>query len=344
MRTTLKDIAKRTGLSTTSVSLVLNGKPCSIPKKTKNLILRTAKEMNYRPNQLAVGLTKKRTKTIGLIVSDISNVFFGILAKGVEDECRVNGWTVILCNTNDKHERDIEYIKVLADKGVDGIVFDMSGDSDIEKAKESCNLMDSLRVPFVMIDRYIENINCCSVAVDHYTGGLIATKHLLSLNRKRIGCITGPKSLLGSNNRLKGYIDAIKLLSVNYDPKLIYEGDYTIESGIKAAEYFIDKDIEAVFAFNDLMAYGAYYQLKKNNVSVPDEVSIVGYDDVFMSKFLGISLTSVKQPVYEMGQEAARQLFYQINQKDVEHEELKKRILFKPTLSIRDSTKILIKE
>ena len=110
MRTTIKDIAAKTGLSVTTVSLVLNNKPSKISQETRELVLKTARELCYRPNQLAVGLIKKRTKTLGLILSDIRNSFFSSLAKGVEDECRENGWTVFLCNTSDKHERDLEYI------------------------------------------------------------------------------------------------------------------------------------------------------------------------------------------------------------------------------------------
>ena len=202
MRTTIKDIANYTGFSVTTISLVLNNKAKKIPRATRETILNAARELNYHPNQLAVGLVKKRTETIGLIISDVSNVFFANLAKGVEDECRRKGWNLILCNTNDKHERDLSYIQVLADKGVDGILFCMAQDTDQKGARESIDLMKRLRIPFVMIDRFLVEAQCCSVIVDHRQGGYLAARHLLELGHRRIGCVAGPFRLEDSLERL----------------------------------------------------------------------------------------------------------------------------------------------
>lgn len=141
MRTTIKDIAKYTGFSITTISLVLNGKAHKIPKATEEAILQAAKELNYRPNQLAVGLVKKQTKTLGLILSDIRNSFFANMAKSIEDECRRNGWNLILCNTNDLHEREMKYLQMLADKGVDGVLICMARENDSEKVEEMVALM-----------------------------------------------------------------------------------------------------------------------------------------------------------------------------------------------------------
>ena len=184
MRTTIKDIANYTGFSVTTISLVLNNKANKIPKSTKDTILEAVEKLNYHPNRLAVGLVKKRTGTIGLIISDVSNVFFSNLAKGVEDECRKKGWNLFLCNTNDKHTRDLSYIQALADKGVDGILFCMSLDSDKKKAMESIKLFEKLKMPFVMIDRFLEEATCSSVVVDHVQGGYAATKYLLDHGHK----------------------------------------------------------------------------------------------------------------------------------------------------------------
>ena len=186
MRTTIKDIANYTGFSVTTISLVLNNKANKIPKSTKDTILEAVEKLNYHPNRLAVGLVKKRTDTIGLIISDVSNVFFSNLAKGVEDECRKKGWNLFLCNTNDKHTRDLSYIQALADKGVDGILFCMSLDSDKKKAMESIKLFEKLKMPFVMIDRFLEEATCSSVVVDHVQGGYAATKYLLDRGNLKI--------------------------------------------------------------------------------------------------------------------------------------------------------------
>lgn len=333
MRTTIKDIANYTGFSVTTISLVLNNKAKKIPKSTKDTIMEAVEKLNYHPNQLAVGLVKKRTQTIGLIISDVSNVFFSTLAKGVEDTCRRQGWNLILCNTNDKHERDVSYIQVLADKGVDGILFCMARDSNKEKAKDSIQLLKKLKIPFVMIDRYLEEVECSSVIVDHKQGGYAATKYLLSLGHRNIGCVTGPSGLEDSMERLKGYKKALEEYGVSYNEDLIYEGNYDRESGVQAVEFFEGKGLSAIFAFNDMSAYGVYNSLKKKGISVPGQMSLVGYDDIFFSEILDVPLTTVKQPIYEMGVEGVKQLLEEVESGVGAH----KCIRFQPTLIIRES-------
>lgn len=334
MRTTIKDIASYTGLSVTTVSLVLNHKADKIPQRTKDRVIKAVEELNYRPNQLAVGLVKKRTETIGLIISDVSNVFFANLAKGVEDECRRKGWNLVLCNTNDKHERDLSYIRVLADKGVDGILFCMSLDSNKKKARESIHLLEKLNIPFVMIDRFLEEANCISVVVDHKQGGYMAAKRLLELGHKRIGCVTGPLNLEDSKDRLVGYQKALKEYHIEYDKGLIFEGHYDRESGEKAVDYFSDKKLTAVFAFNDMSAYGVYKALRRSKTKIPEEMSLIGYDNIFFSEMLDVPLTTINQPTYEMGVEAVHQLITEIDS----GVNTKKCITFQPALIEREST------
>lgn len=334
MRTTIKDIASYTGFSVTTISLVLNNKAKKIPKSTKDTILEAAEKLNYHPNQLAVGLVKKRTETIGLVISDVSNVFFSNLAKGVEDACRKKGWNVILCNTNDNHERDMSYIQVLADKGVDGILFCMSLDSTKEKAMESIQLLEKLKLPFVMVDRFLESADCCSVFVDHRQGGYIAAKHLIELGHTRIGCITGPLQLEDSMERLKGYERAMEEAGITLDQELIFKGNYNRESGVEAVDYLMDKKVTALFAFNDMSAYGAYNRLHRKGLSVPDDISLIGYDDIFFSELLDVPLTTIHQPVYDMGVEAVRQLIGEVENES----NTRKSITFQPALVVREST------
>lgn len=334
MRVTIKDIAWRTGFSVTTVSLVLNNKAPKISKETKDVIFNTAKELNYRPNQLAVGLVKKRTKTVGLIISDIRNIFFSNLAKGMEDECRNNGWTLILCNTNDMHVREKDYIHVLADKGVDGILYAMAVDNDIDTVKESIQMMRSARIPFVMVDRFLGGEDCYKILVDNFQGGYIATKHLIELGHKRIACITGPEALTDSVARLDGYKKALKEANIEFDPALVYCGNYSWEGGSQGVDYLADKDYSAIFAFNDMSAYGACKALKQNHLSIPSDISVVGYDDIFFSEILDVPLTTIHQPMYEMGVKSVQQLLRVIAKKEVEQN-----YIFQPTLVIRESTK-----
>lgn len=333
MRVTIKDIAKESGYSVTTVSLVLNNKADHIPVKTRDIVLSVAKELNYRPNQLAVSMVTKRTNTIGLIVSDIRNLFFSTLAKGVEEECRKNGWNLILCNTNDSHERDLDYIQVLADKQVDGILFCMSIETTKIKAEKSIDLIRRNRIPFILMDRYLETISCSSITVDHERGGYLATEYLIKLGHNRIGCITGPTNLTDSVKRLDGYKAALKSAQIIYDSSIVREGDYSTESGYKHAKELIEKGVSAIFAFNDLSAFGVYNRAKKMKINIPNDLSIVGYDDVFFSEILDVPLSTIHQPIYEMGVEGAKQLinFAKNGQDDDKH------IVFLPNLVIRDS-------
>lgn len=333
MRTTIKDIASYTGFSVTTISLVLNNKADKIPKSTKDTIFEAVDKLHYRPNQLAVGLVKKRTDTIGLIISDVSNVFFSNLAKGVEDECRKKGWNLILCNTNDQHERDLSYIQVLADKGVDGILFCMSQDSDKKKARESIRLLQKLKLPFIMIDRFLEEASCCSVTVDHKMGGYAAAKYLLELGHKRIGCVAGPLKLEDSRDRLIGYKKALEESGISYQKELVYEGSYSRETGTKAVDYLLDHGVTAIFTFNDMAAYGAYNRLRQKGIKVPEEISLVGYDDIFFSEILDVPLTTVRQPIYDMGVEAVKQLVGEVESGETSQ----KCITFQPALIVRES-------
>lgn len=333
MRTTIKDIANYTGLSVTTISLVLNKKANKIPEATRLKVQEAVKKLNYHPNQLAVGLVKKRTQTIGLIISDVSNAFFSILAKGVEDTCRQCGWNLILCNTNDEHEREMSYIQVLADRGADGILFCMARDNDRKKTQESIKLLKKMTMPFIMIDRHIDASECSSVIADHMHGGYNAAKYLLELGHRRIGCITGPNNLQDSMERLNGYKKALLEWNVSYDETLIYEGRYDYESGVAAAEYLMAKKVTAIFAFNDLSAYGAYSRIKKQGYKIPEDISLIGYDDIFFSGLLDVPLTSVHQPIYEMGVAAVKQLI-----DELEHESMHRKVIFDTQLMIREST------
>ena len=221
MRATIKDIAAATGFSVTTISLVLNGKGYKISDETKNQILAKARELNYRPNQLAVSLVKRQSKTIGFIVPDISNVYFANMARAIDEACRENGWSVILCNTNDNYDRDREYIDLLADKGADGIVFIMAKDNTREMAAEEIDYLESIHIPYVVVDRIPELRNCPAVGTDHEIGGYLAARHLLSLGHRRIACVVGPHATqMDSEARYHGYCRAMEEAGIPVDERL----------------------------------------------------------------------------------------------------------------------------
>lgn len=335
IKSTLKDIAADTGFSLTTVSLVLNHKPCKIPDTTKAIIFESAKRLEYRPNRLAVSLVKKKSDTIAFVVSDIRNTFFASLAKGVEDACRAYGKTMILCNTDNQHEQDIRYINMLVDKGMDGIVYGMSGDTNLEKGRECCQLMENQGMPFVMVDRYFKELDYPCIKVDHVQGGYLAAKYLIEKGHRKIACASGPAFLDDAADRLRGVQKALEEAGIPFDPSLVYEGPYEMETGEQAFAYFQDKSYTAVFAFNDLIAYGFYTQARKAGKRIPEDFSLVGYDDIYFSAILETPLTTVHQPVYEMGKKAAKKLFHII---DAEPEE-EQTIVLEPYLVERESVK-----
>lgn len=334
MAATIKEIAAATNLSITTVSLVLNNKAHKIPESTRKLVLDTAKKLDYRPNQIAISLLTKKTKTIGLLIPDIHNNFFSALAKSVETECRRRGWTMILCNTGDHYSRDIEYINVLSAKGVDGVLYCMSSDIDIHKFQNIDREFELHNMPYIMIDRSYQTPGVSIAKIDHQTGGFLACEHLLQLGHTRIACITGPPHLEDSHGRLLGYMDALKKYEIDFNPSLIYNGNYQTASGTAGVQYLRDYKYTAVFCFNDLMAFGALRAFKDLGVVVPADVSLVGYDDISFAEMVSTPLTTVRQPITKVGAYAAASMIESIeNQTSVSEIPI-----FVPELIVREST------
>ncbi|HEY8362023.1 MAG TPA: LacI family DNA-binding transcriptional regulator [Tissierellaceae bacterium] len=331
MAVTIKDIAKLANVSIATVSRVINNKPGGVSEETRKRILELVKELGYQPNAIARSLVTKKTKTIGLIIPDISNPFFPDIARGVEDGAYMYGYNVFLCNTDDNLAKESEYINALKEKYVDGIIFTSSS---IPKHEHMVALIKS-GIPVVIIDRRIDFEDVYGVFVDNYEGGYIATKYLIDLGHRRIACIAGPLHTTTAKDRLEGYKKALMESGISIEEELIFEGDYKINSGIVGAEKVLQHKITAIFACNDLMAYGAYKTIKSLGYKIPDDVSVIGFDDIQLSQILEPQLTTIKQPAYDMGLTAASMLI-----KLVEGQKLNKRVInFKPRLIIRRSTK-----
>ena len=335
MRVTLKDIAKETNLSVTTVSLVLNKKDCRVSDSTRSLILETAEKMHYYPNQLAVGLVKQETKTIGLIIPDISNHFFANLALGIDDEMLKHDRNIILSNTSDRPERDLKSIQVLRSRGVDAIILAMASNIDRTYIPSYKDLINDSPIPIITVDRCNPALNCSALKLNNKKGAYNAVSHLLSLGHKNIVCITGPANSDSTQERLAGYEWAYRDAGIPLPKKYVFHGDYLRHSGNEATKQILkETDATAVFAFNDLMALGAYHCLRQEGLSVPDDISIVGFDNIDFSDMLEVPLTTVNQPTYEIGREAAKRALLEISGPEAE----KQTISFEPHLIIRKST------
>lgn len=339
MRVTIKDIARECDLSITTVSLVLNGKPNKISSQNAQLILDTARKLNYNRNQLAVGLVKKKSNTIGLIVPDIANIFFAEMAKGVEDMGRENGYNVIFCNSHDKHSLELEDINTLVGRGVDGILIVLSSESYGKTGEDSIRHLSEHGIPTVIVDCFDKQNLFSTIAVDNFKGSMMAMEHLLELGHRRIACITGPLGPKLNEERFLGYKGALDKYDIPYDANLVYEGDFKYNSGFDAVEKLMPYQPTAIFCHNDMMAYGTLISLKNRNLNVPKDISVIGFDDIFYSSIIEVPLTTVQQPVNELGRRAVEILTEEIRTPKTKKQE----ILLEPKLIIRNSVKAMNK-
>lgn len=281
-------------------------------------------------------MVTKETKTLGLIIMDIANPFFAELSKGISAEASEHGFDIILCDTGDSYEMTMRSLKVLASKNVDGIVITLSDEIREEKMELLADFLQNHTLPVVLIERADRLVMSDCLNVNHEKGSRLAAEHLLRLGHRKVGCITGPAHLEATGRRLKGVMDVFAERGVKFRPELVVEGDYHIESGYAGTEKILaaDSSVTAIYAFNDLMAYGIYQCLKDRGIRIPDRMSVVGFDDIFFSKMLYVPLTSVALPIRQMGERAVQLLIER-----VANRELPRRCdVLEPRLIIREST------
>jgi len=302
---TIQDVASRAGVSITTVSRVLNDTGYPMRPETKRRVLEAIEALDFRPNPLARGLLGKATRTIGLIIPDISNPYYPLLSRGVEDTASEHGYTVIFCNTDRKLAKLRNYLEVLREKQADGIIF-AGGGMDAEGDPLPLQEIES---PVVLVGRH--RLPFPSVQVDNIGAAHTATTHLIELGHRRIAFVGGPNALSSARDRLKGYRRAMEQAGIRPDESLIREGDFGSESGYRAALSLIQEGSPrptALFAANDQMALGAMAAAFDLGVRVPDELALVGFDDTPAGRYVRPSLTTVSLPTYEMGATAAQLL------------------------------------
>ena len=338
MRVTIKDIARETELSPTTVSIVLNNKPHRLSAETRKKVLDAAKRMNYRPNSLAASLKTHKTKTIGMVISNFTNSYFGELARGAEARCAQDGYALILCNTNDKSKKNFDYINILIDRGVDGIIISFDGIEADETDRLIAHML-SFGIKIISIDYRTQYKSVSNVMLDNKMGGFLATRHLIEQGHRKIGCITGPLQADSStaNQRYLGYKQALEKYQIEVNEKFVAYGEYNIESGVKHAGTLLSEGVTGIVAANDLCAYGIYKWAREHGITIPDDLSVVGYDDIVYSDFFSPRLTTILQPAYYMGFEAANKIIESCE--DISDGD--KDLIFKPELVIGGSTRHL---
>ncbi len=296
-RITLKDVAKEAGVSTTIVSRVLNNYG-SFSQATKAGVLKAVEKLDYKPDAIARSLKTKQTKAIGVVISDVVTLFFTNLIRGVEDIANLSGYSVILCNSDEDHVKERNYLSALYERGVDGLIISPSRGNDAYLKKLARG-----GIPLVIVDRKIRGLRVPTVTVDNETGVYEAVSYLIRLGHRRIGIITGLKGVFTSEARFAGYKRALEEYHLPLNPELIISGEYRREKAKKAAEKFLkmNNPPTALFVSNEPMTNGALLALRENKVKIPEEISIIGFDDPAWAPLTNPALTTVSQPSYAIG-------------------------------------------
>jgi LacI family transcriptional regulator len=299
-------------VSIATVSHVIN-ETRFVSEELRARVYQAMKELDYRPNVIARSLRRKRTQNIGMIIPDISYPFLAEVARGVEDIGFQLGYNVVLCDSNGELEKEAYCIELCQGKQVDGIVFVAAGES----ADHVQSLIEQ-GMPVILVDRDLTEIEVDMVIADNVESGYQATEYLIQSGHRRIGCITGPRKLCISNKRVDGYRQALERYDLPLCDKLLVHGNFRCRGGYEAMKELLalNEPPTAVFACNDLMAMGAICAASERRLRMPQDVAIIGCDDIALASFTNPSLTTIAQPKHEMGALAVKLLVERIEDKD----------------------------
>lgn len=327
---TMKDVAERAGVSASTVSHVINGTR-RVSDGARKGVLSAIEELGYRPNLVAKGLKTRRTYTVGLLISDIQNPFFTSVVRGVEDVALSRGYHLFLCNTDEDPAREDEYITELASKRVDGLIVASSA----PRHNHASRLREE-NAPFVFMDREVEGVDADAIRVDNRMGMRLIAEHLLGLGHERIAMISGPLDRASGHERYRGLKDALADMGSELDGALVRFGDFRTSSGREGATDLltISPPPTALVTANNQMTLGALLSIREMELRIPEDISVVGFDDAEWAPLVSPPLTALAQPTYELGVRAMMLLLERIEDPDRDME----RLLLKPELIVRGST------
>ncbi|MCP4418377.1 MAG: LacI family transcriptional regulator [Chloroflexi bacterium] len=306
---TIRDVAKKAGVAPITVSRVINN-TSYVSEKTRKQVEAVIEELGYVPNMLGPSLRFKRTMTIALVITDITNPFWPTVARGVEDVAQANGYSTILCNTDESEEKQAQYLKMLLQRRIDGILL-----VPVSNDPAQVRRIQKQGIPVVVLDRHVPGVNVDIVRGDSEMGACELTKHLLSLGHRQISMLTGPRDVSTAVDRVNGFCRAYNEANIPYSNEQIIWGNFSKESGYELARKAFNSSTNptALFTGNNFVAIGAYSYLTEAGLSVPDDISMVTFDDIPGSFMSDRSFTYVRQPAHEMGQEATKLLLNRIS-------------------------------
>lgn len=338
IQVTIKDIARELGISPSTVSRALKDHP-DISQETKKAVNELAEKLNYQPNIVALNLRQSKTNTIGVIIPEIVHFFFSTVISGIEDVAYSAGYNVILAQSNESLEREKTDLKALFNSRVDGMLMSISRETTTFDHIES---ILAKGVPIVFFDRVYESAHLSKVVVDDFEGAKEATLHLIEQGCKRIAHLEGPPNLVISTQRLEGYMEALKENKMPIHKELIVPCPFgSIAEGKAATEKLLamKNPPDAIFASNDPAAMGSMQAIKQKGLNIPNDVAIIGFSNWLFSSMMDPPLSSVDQPGFQMGQEAARLLIRHIEVKEKDEQEIQPEVrVLKTHLIVRESS------
>lgn len=328
MKITIYDVAKEANVSIATVSKVLN-KTGRISEKTRRKVNEVIEELNYQPNMMASALMGKQTKTIGLLIPDIANPFFSELARSIEDRGQELGYNLVMCNTDYDIEKENKYLALLKQKSVDGFIL-ASGFESLEKVEE---LMKE-DIPVAIVARDFPMFSVNAVALDDFMGGYQAATYLIELGHENIGVIA--RDVWSNRERIRGFKQALEENELEFSTDFEFVRNSSMEAGKSIAQKYLksSNSPSAIFACNDLLAAGTLQAAKENEVSVPQELSVIGFDNTIIARIVEPPLTTISQPIESMGKQVM-DLMVSIIQGEKDE---KVRLTLLPSIVEREST------
>src|SRR5215471_14103989 len=300
MPVTIKDVARESGVNVSTVSRALNGE-YGVHAETRELVMAVAQRLHYRPNRVARGLVTGKSHTLGLVVSDIRNMFFSEVARGAEDAAYRAGYDLVLCNSDLDAEKQMRYVQSLAEKRVDGILMN----SVASLSKKQQDQLAGMGLPVVLLNRTATRNSFSTVCADNEAGGALAAEYLLKLGHRRIAHLTGPRHHGNMTERARGFVRALQSARKPLTPVVIH-GKNNFAGGSDLAQKLLDQhpEVTAIFVASDTMAFGVMRALIDAGRKIPQDVSVIGFDNIELSSIVHPPLTTIHQPKYEIGQAA----------------------------------------
>lgn len=332
MNVTIYDVAREANVSMATVSRVVNGNP-NVKPATRKKVVEVIDRLGYRPNAVARGLASKKTTTVGVIIPDISNIFFAELARGIEDIATMYKYNIILSNSDQNTEKELHLLNTMLGKQVDGIVF-MGGNITEEHVRE----FELSPVPIVLAGTVEDSGKIPSVNIDYQEAAYDAVKELIAKGHKRVAYVSGPfHDKVNNEAKLPGYKKALEEAGIEFNEELVVEGDYTYDSGLEAWQKLrelTDKPT-AVFVGNDEMALGVVHGAQDEGVNIPEEAEVISFDNTRLALMVRPQLTSIVQPLYDIGAVSMRLLTKYMNKEKVDENI----VVLPHRIEERDSTK-----